>query len=306
MRRAPLPVRDGLNPTRLRLPDGGSWATVAEFLSARFPADAARVREKVTAGEVVDGAGTAITEGTPYAAGRFVYLYRDPPVEERVPFEIDVLHRDEHLLVVDKPHFLATTPRGSWVAETALVRLRRELDLPELSPAHRLDRLTAGVLVFTVHAGARRAYQSLFDARRVDKEYEAVARHAPGMRFPREVHSRIVKERGVLQAREVPGEINALSRVELLGTDAGLGRYRLLPRTGKTHQLRVHMNSLGLPILGDNLYPTAYDVAPQDYSSPLQLLARAVEFDDPYTGRRTRFVSARNLAAWRHSTPGPR
>ena len=141
---------------------------------------------------------------------------------------------------------------------------------------HRLDRDTAGVLVFTVHAGARRAYQSLFDARRVDKEYEAVARHAPGMRFPREVHSRIVKERGVLQAREVPGEINALSRVELLGTDAGLGRYRLLPRTGKTHQLRVHMNSLGLPILGDNLYPTAYDVAPQDYSSPLQLLARSI------------------------------
>ena len=104
----------------------------------------------------------------------------------------------------------------------------------------------------------------------------------------------------------VGGEINALSRVELLETDAGLGRYRLLPRTGKTHQLRVHMNSLGLPILGDNLYPDVYDVAPQDYSRPLQLLARAVEFDDPYTGRRTRFASARNLAAWRHSTPGPR
>ncbi|NGP07892.1 pseudouridine synthase [Rhodococcus sp. 14C212] len=306
MRRAPLPVRDGLNPTRLRLPEGGSWATVAEFLLARFPADAARVQEKVAAGEVVDGTGAAITGNTPYTAGRFVYLYRDPPVEERVPFEIDVLHRDEHLLVVDKPHFLATTPRGSWVAETALVRLRRELDLPELSPAHRLDRLTAGVLVFTVHAGARRAYQSLFDARRVVKEYEAVARHVPGMRFPREVRSRIVKERGVLQAREVRGESNALSRVELLETDAGLGRYRLLPRTGKTHQLRVHMNSLGLPILGDNLYPDVYDVAPQDYSRPLQLLARAVEFDDPYTGRRTRFASAGNLAAWRHSTPGPR
>ncbi len=170
------PVRDGLNPSRLRLPDAGDWTTVLEYLVARFPHDAARLREKVALGEVVAGDGTSITDTTAFAAREFVYLYRDPPAEVTVPFAVEILHRDENLLVVDKPHFLATMPRGGWVTETALVRLRRELDLPELSPAHRLDRLTAGVLVFTVRpGGARGAYQSLFAEQRVHKEYEALA-----------------------------------------------------------------------------------------------------------------------------------
>lgn len=303
---APLPVRDGLNPTRLRLPENGTWGTVAEYLFDRFPNDTVRVAEKIGIGEVVAGNGTVITPDTQFSPRTFVYLYRDPPVEPRVPFEIDILHRDDTLLVVDKPHFLATTPRGSWVAETALVRLRRELDLPELSPVHRLDRLTAGVLVFTVRREARRPYQMMFDRRLVDKEYEAIAPYSPDLGFPREVHSRIVKERGVLQAREVPGPANAMTRIDILDVDRDIARYRLRPLTGKTHQLRIHMNSSGLPILGDNLYPVVYDVAPQDYSSPLQLLAVSVEFDDPITGRRTRFASRRNLAAWRNTTPGPR
>ena len=306
MASTPLPVRDGLNPSRLRLPDAGDWTTVLEYLVARFPHDAARLREKVALGEVVAGDGTSITDTTAFAAREFVYLYRDPPAEVTVPFAVEILHRDENLLVVDKPHFLATMPRGGWVTETALVRLRRELDLPELSPAHRLDRLTAGVLVFTVRAGARGAYQSLFAEQRVHKEYEALAPAAGDLTFPREVRSRIEKQRGVLQAREVPGEINAISRVELLDTDSTVARYRLLPRTGKTHQLRVHMNSLGIPILGDPLYPAVQDIAPQDFSHPLRLLARKIEFDDPFSGSRRYFASRRNLAAWRHSTPGPR
>lgn len=306
MASTPLPVRDGLNPSRLRLSDAGDWTTVLEYLVARFPHDAARLREKVALGEVVAGDGTAITDTTAFAAREFVYLYRDPPAEVAVPFAVEILHRDENLLVVDKPHFLATMPRGGWVTETALVRLRRELDLPELSPAHRLDRLTAGVLVFTVRPGARGAYQSLFAEQRVHKEYEALAPAASDLTFPREVRSRIEKQRGVLQAREVPGEINAISRVELLDTDSTVARYRLLPRTGKTHQLRVHMNSLGIPILGDPLYPAVQDIAPQDFSQPLRLLARKIEFDDPFSGSRRYFASRRNLAAWRHSTPGPR
>jgi len=303
---APLPVRDGLNPTRLRLPENPSWETIAEFLLTRFPNDATRIAEKIESGEVVVQDGTAVTFSTPYVPREFVYLYRDPPAEPRVPFEIDVLHRDENLLVVDKPHFLATTPRGSWVTETAVVRLRKELDLPELSPVHRLDRLTAGVLVFTVRREARRAYQMLFDRRLVEKEYEAIAPAAPRLDFPREVRSRIVKERGVLQAREVDGPVNAVTSIDVVDTAGDRARYRLRPETGRTHQLRVHMNSLGIPILGDNLYPEVYEVGPQDYSNPLQLLARSLSFHDPITGRPTRFVSRRNLAAWSNSTPGPR
>ncbi|MCK0089408.1 pseudouridine synthase [Rhodococcus sp. HNM0563] len=300
---APLPVRDGLNPTRLRIPENCMSETVVEYLRTRFPDDAARIEEKIDSGEVFSGDGTVISRTSPCVPRTFVFLYRDPPAEARVPFEIDILHHDDNLLVADKPHFLPTTPRGSWVAETALVRLRRELDLPELTPAHRLDRLTAGVLVFTVRREVRRAYQMLFENRMVEKEYEAVAPAAPHLGFPLETRSRIVKERGVLQAREVPGEVNAVTCLDVHDVRGDRALYRLLPRTGKTHQLRVHMNSLGLPIMGDPLYPHVYDVARDDYSSPLQLLARAVEFDDPITGRRTRFTSRRNLAAWNHSTP---
>ncbi|MBC2639820.1 MULTISPECIES: pseudouridine synthase [unclassified Rhodococcus (in: high G+C Gram-positive bacteria)] len=292
---APLPVRDGLNPTRLRMPDVGSWSTVLEYLVARFPHDEIRLREKVGASEVVDERGLPITAGTPFAPRRFVYLYRDPPVEKRVPFEIEILHRDENLLVVDKPHFLASTPRGAYVAESALVRLRRDLDLPELTPAHRLDRLTAGVLIFTVRREVRRDYQSLFDQRRVVKEYEAVARHDPDLVLPATVRSRIVKERGVLKAYEVDGPANSESRIELLEVCGDAARYRLLPHTGKTHQLRVHMSALGIPIHGDNFYPDFYDVAADDYSTPLCLLARSVEFVDPISGDGRRFASRRTL-----------
>jgi len=295
---APLPVRDGLNPTRLRLPENCPSETVVDYLTSRFPDDADRLTEKITAGEVVWGDGSAVTATSRYVAGAFVFLHRDPPVEDRVPFEIDVLYRDDSVLVVDKPHFLPTTPRGSWITETAVVRLRREFDLPELTPAHRLDRLTAGVLIFTVRRELRRPYQMLFERRLVTKEYEAVAGIRPDLTFPRELRSRIRKDRGVLQAREVPGEPNAVTRIEVGDVDGDRALYRLRPRTGKTHQLRVHMNSLGVPILGDPLYPEVYDLARDDFSSPLQLLARSVEFDDPITGRRTLFTSRRNLAAW--------
>ncbi|RVW06450.1 pseudouridine synthase [Rhodococcus spongiicola] len=294
---APLRVRDGLNPTRLRLPNPGRWETMLAFLLERFASDTTRVLQKVEAGEVVDERGAPITAATPYRPNGFLYLYRDPPVEPRVPFEIEILHRDADLLVVDKPHFLASTPRGAYVVESALVRLRRDLDLPELTPAHRLDRITAGVLVFTIRTQARRAYQSLFDERLVTKEYEALAAFDPRLRLPRTVRSRIVKERGVLQAREVPGTPNAESRVELIEARGSIGRYRLLPRTGKTHQLRLHMSSIGIPILGDNFYPAFYDVAPDDYSNPLRLVARSIEFDDPFTGTRRRFESRRTLTA---------
>ncbi|KAA0017991.1 pseudouridine synthase [Antrihabitans cavernicola] len=288
-------MRDGINPTRLRLPGDTSWPTVLDYLLARFPHDSVRLREKVAGHEVVDDRGEPISAETPYRAHRFVYLYRDLPVEQPVPFQIEILHRDDDLLVVDKPHFLASTPRGAYVVETALVRLRRELDLPELSPAHRLDRLTAGVLIFTVRAGARRPYQMMFADRSVRKEYQAIAKYDPALALPRTVRSRIVKERGVLQAREVDGEPNSETRIELIEQLGDRARYRLLPHTGKTHQLRLHMSSLGVPIVGDNFYPTFYDVAGDDYSDPLQLLAAAIEFDDPLTGAHRSFVSNRRL-----------
>lgn len=276
MRPAPLPVRDGLGPARVRLRGG----PVLAELTARF---GARARE------VVDADGAPVDETTELPAGSFVYLYRELRDEVPVPFEIPVLHQDGDIVVVDKPHFLATMPRGRHVAQTALVRLRRELDLPELSPAHRLDRLTAGVLLFTTRREVRGAYQTLFSRGLVSKTYLARAAVDPALVFPRVVRSRIVKRRGVLQAACEPGVPNAETLVELLAD----GMYRLTPRTGRTHQLRVHMASLGLAIEGDPLYPNVIDVAPDDFSTPLRLLAQRIAFDDPRSGVRREFVSRR-------------
>ena len=283
MRPAPLPDRDGVGPTRVRLRGGSVLVELAD----RFGEAAAA---KVLAGEVFCDDGTAVTASTILQPFAYVWLYRDLPDEVDVPFEVPVLHRDDDIVVVDKPHFLATMPRGGHVVQTALVRLRRSLDLPELSPAHRLDRLTAGVLLFTVRREVRGAYQTMFARGLVLKTYLARAGVSP-LAFPLTQRSRITKERGRLQAFEEPGEPNAETVIEHLGD----GLYRLTPRTGRTHQLRVHMNSLGLPILGDPLYPDVLDVAPDDFSSPLQLLAQRLEFDDPVTGQRRVFESERVL-----------
>jgi tRNA pseudouridine32 synthase/23S rRNA pseudouridine746 synthase len=232
-----------------------------------------------------------ISETTVLPPGGHVYFYRELRDEVPVPFDIPILYRDDDIVVVDKPHFLATMPRGSHVAQTATVRLRRELDLPELSPAHRLDRLTAGVLLFTTRRELRGAYQKLFAQGLVRKTYLAQAAVDPALEFPKVVRSRIIKRRGQLQALDEPGEPNAETLVEHLGD----GLYRLTPRTGRTHQLRVHMASLGLSIINDSLYPDAIDVALDDFSRPLQLLAYRLEFDDPLGGRRWEFVSTRKM-----------
>jgi tRNA pseudouridine32 synthase/23S rRNA pseudouridine746 synthase len=240
---------------------------------------------------VLTADGTVVGPATVLPPGAHVYLYRDLPQEVPVPFSMPVRYRDDNIVVVDKPHFLATMPRGRHVAETAVVRLRRALDLPQLSPAHRLDRLTAGVLLFTVRREIRGAYQTMFADGAVDKVYLARAGVDPSLEFPVTLRSRIIKQRGRLQAFEEAGEPNAETVVEHLGD----GLYRLAPRTGRTHQLRVHMASLGLPILGDPLYPDVVDVAPDDFSAPLQLLAHSIEFDDPLTGEHRRFVTQRTL-----------
>ncbi len=285
---------------RVRLPQQGAWATVREHLVERLAAGGGVVDEMFAAGLFVGADGRAVAADAPYVPGMFVWFHRELPDEVLVPFPLEVVYRDAHIVVVDKPHFLATTPRGSHVTETALARLRRELGLPTLGAAHRLDRLTAGLVLFTVRPEERGAYQTLFRDRRVHKEYEAVAPYDASLALPRTVRSRIVKERGELAAREVAGEPNAVSRVELIEHRAdGLGRYRLLPETGQTHQLRVHMNALGVPILGDPLYPVVADPGPAgDFRRPLQLLARALEFTDPVTGAEHRFRSGRVLGAW--------
>ncbi|MEW1807116.1 RluA family pseudouridine synthase [Pseudarthrobacter sp. NPDC080039] len=321
---SPLPVRDGVNATRLRLPDEGPWDTAMDYMMHRWGhIDPQGIEDRFDAGEIVGEGGIPLDRSTPLQEHTFIWYYRTLPAETRLPVELRILHRDEHLLVVDKPHFLPTTPGGTYIQESALVRLRKQLDLPDLIPMHRLDRMTAGVLLLSTNPQTRGKYQVLFEKRQVQKEYECVsaAEPAPGypaVDFPVVVRNRMTKSRSYLLAEVVDGESNAETRIERLETfdggapagangtgaiDTGAGgagqrlaRYRLEPHTGKTHQLRVHMASLGLGIVNDAFYPDLLDKAPDDYGKPLQLLARGIRFIDPISGKPVEYRSSLELS----------
>lgn len=299
MQAAPLPVRDGIAPSRVYLP-AGPWATVFDFLLERFrlmPADV--LRQRLADGDIVDDSGIAQRAETPYVANQWLWYYRVVPDEPHIPFEVDVLHRDDRLIVVDKPHFLASIPGGRHLRETVLTRLRSRLQLAQLTPVHRLDRDTAGVMLLCVDPGSRGAYQQLFQSRDVCKEYEAVAPWRPGLKLPCRYLSRLEPAESHFMMREVHGEANSQTDIELIERAGSLARYRLRPVTGRKHQLRVHMNALGIPICNDPFYPVWRPAdAEDDYTRPLQLLAKAVEFVDPFTRVRRRFESKRKLELW--------
>ncbi|TQJ35220.1 RluA family pseudouridine synthase [Arthrobacter sp. SLBN-122] len=311
---SPLPVRDGVNATRLRLPEEGPWDTAMDYMMHRWGhIDPQGIEDRFDAGEIVGEGGVPLNRHTKLEDHTFIWYYRTLPPETRLPVDISILHQDGHLLVVDKPHFLPTTPGGTYIQESALVRLRNQLGLPDLIPMHRLDRMTAGVLLFSTNPATRGRYQVLFEKRQVQKEYECVsaAEPAPGypaVEFPVVVRNRMTKSRSYLLAEVIDGEPNAETRIERLETfDGGpaagadnagqrLARYRLEPHTGKTHQLRVHMASLGLGIVNDAFYPDLLDKAPDNYAKPLQLLARGIRFVDPVSGRPVEYRSSLELS----------
>jgi tRNA pseudouridine32 synthase/23S rRNA pseudouridine746 synthase len=326
---SPLPVRDGVNATRLRLPDEGPWDTAMDYMMHRWGhIDPQGIADRFDSGEIVGEAGVPLDRATPLRSHTFIWYYRTLPPETRIPVELKILHQDEHLLVVDKPHFLPTTPGGTYIQESALVRLRNQLELPDLIPMHRLDRMTAGILLLSTNPDTRGKYQVLFEKRQVRKEYECVAaaQPAPG-------YAAVEFPCGYLLAEVIDGEPNAETRIERLGTfdaghsdagHAGAGHtgaghtgaghtdaghagaadggtrhralYRLEPHSGKTHQLRVHMASLGLGIVNDAFYPELLDKAPDDYARPLQLLARGIRFRDPISGNDVEYRSGLELS----------
>ncbi|GAA1552417.1 pseudouridine synthase [Brevibacterium picturae] len=307
MPRSPLPPREGISATSLRAPGGKAThdknhlpvpETIGAWLEDEFPeaTDDAR-RSLLTTGDMRDEAGAPVVWGDPVVPGGFYFFHRPVPAEERIPFEISVVFEDEELLVVDKPHFLASTPNGRFVRECVVTRARTDFAQPDLVAIHRLDRVTAGLLILSKRPETRGRYQRLFQDRNVAKTYRALAPTPPaGMEFPLVKESRLVKPRGARQVLEVEGEPNAFSRIGLLGERTPtIGEYVLEPLTGRTHQLRVHMNSLGLPILGDPVYPVDLAPDPYDFSSPLQLLAASIGFDDPLTGRERFFESGLRL-----------
>lgn len=265
-----------------------------------------RVRQMLAEGRFVDERGAAFSPDTPYRANTMVFFHRDLPDEAPPPGTLTVLYRDDRIVVLDKPHFTSTIPRGRHIVYSATVVARRELDLPELSPAHRLDRLTAGVLLCTTRREFRAPYQGLFENHQVTKEYLAVGRVNPDVTFPVEVRSHIRKDKGELRVTErTDVEPNAHTRVELVDLHGDKGLYRCVPTTGRTHQLRVHLNGLGLSILNDPFYPDMVDQDLADFSRPLQLLAHRLRFIDPITGDQREFTSQRQLQEWGPGFPEP-
>lgn len=293
----PPPPRDGVGASSVGLP-AGPWPTWLAFFVARFPHMAPEIwQERLRRGEVLDAQGRPLAPGGAYRPHGVAHYYRSLDDEPRVPFEALVLYRDAHLLVADKPHFLAVTPGGRYLQETLLVRLKRATGLAELQPLHRIDRETAGVVLFGLRREDRAAYHALFSQRAIDKEYEAIAPLRPGLALPLTRDSRIVRGTPFFRQCEVDGEPNASTRIALREVSGNWGRYRLAPHTGQRHQLRVHMAALGIPIRDDAFYPEVRHGPDEadDYSRPLQLLARAIAFTDPVTGQRRQFESQRAL-----------
>jgi tRNA pseudouridine32 synthase / 23S rRNA pseudouridine746 synthase len=294
--RVPLPVRDGVSPSYLWLTETCTGGLLG-FLVQRFPdVSEAAWANRLARGEIVDAQGTPLQAASPVRQGMRIWYYRELETPETpIPFHEQVLFRDAHLLVVDKPHFLPTIPTGRFLHETLLVRLKKQYDLPHLTPIHRLDRETAGVMIFSHNPVSRGAYQSMFQKRVVSKVYEALAGVIEGREFPFTYRSRMQDAEQFFVSEEVAGEPNSETRIELIERRGHVAHYRLHPSTGRKHQLRLHLAALGAPILNDSFYPVALPCKGDDFSAPLQLLARAITFTDPLTGQPRRFDSGFRL-----------
>jgi len=281
--------------SRLQLPPG-PWPTILDCLCARFPAIPRETWiDRFTRGRVLDVAGAALPLDAPYRLGAEVQYFREVVDEPVIPFIESILHADADLVVADKPHFLPVTPAGGFVRETLLARLVQRLGNRDLVPLHRIDRETAGLVLFSANTATRAVYQSLFHERRIHKRYEAIAPALPGVSFPLVRATRIMPGEPFFRMQEVAGAPNSETRIEVLEGEGACWRYGMEPVTGRKHQLRVHMAALGAPIVNDPWYPQLREAGADDYARPLQLLARSLKFVDPLSGIEREFESRLQL-----------
>ena len=296
-----LPMRDGVSASVVACP-AGPWPTALEFLAERLPqVSRADWLMRLQRGDVLDDQGQVLPPAAPHRAHTRLYYFRQLDAEPVIPFEAQIVFQDDALLVADKPHFLPVTPGGCYVQQTLLTRLKRATGIATLTPIHRIDRETAGLVLFSIRPADRNAYQSLFRERAVEKVYEAVAPFRQDLTLPLTRRSRMQERADAfMQMEEVAGGVapNAETLITLIEHNGVSARYELRPLTGQKHQLRVHMSALGMPIYGDRIYPVLRpEEAEPDFSNPLQLLAREIAFVDPVSGGVRRFVSRLRLAA---------
>jgi tRNA pseudouridine32 synthase/23S rRNA pseudouridine746 synthase len=291
------PTVDGVSASALALPPG-PWHRVLDYLVYKLPAvSQTEWTQRMNRGDVLDEQGNRLSANSPYKAHSKVYYYRRLDQEVPIPFEESVLFQDDYLVVADKPHFLPVTPSGRYVQETLLVRLKRKLGIDTLTPMHRIDRDTAGLVLFSIQPDTRAAYQQLFRDKTIRKHYEAIAPRCDTMSWPLTHNSRLQESTRFMAMEEVPGPPNAQTVIDVIEHQGRLTRYSLQPITGQKHQLRAHMSALGLPIVGDLIYPVLQPDGIPDYTRPLKLLAKSVVFTDPITGQQRQFEST-HLLDW--------
>ncbi|QRO13749.1 pseudouridine synthase [Moraxella osloensis] len=296
-------IERGIKPSKLYLPHDKSFVggRLIDYLAAHFShISLATWQRRFDSGLISLERGEPLKHDSPYLAGQTILYYRQVENEPIIPFEPNILHLDEHLLVVDKPHFLPVTPSGHYVSQTLLAKLRNHPDLQQLavndiSPLHRLDKDTAGVMLLSVNPSSRACYHALFADRHIHKTYHAIAPTRSDLSYPFHIRSRLERGEPFFLTKTAQGEPNAHTMIELIENNGAFSLYRLTPVTGKKHQLRVHMASLGMPLLNDNFYPTVKTQGSSDFTKPLQLLAKSIAFIDPITQQARRFDSQLRL-----------
>jgi tRNA pseudouridine32 synthase/23S rRNA pseudouridine746 synthase len=293
-----MPVREGVSASVVAVP-AGHWPNLLDFLAQRMPGiPRSEWAQRLAQGLVLQESGQSAQAEQACQVGQRFFYYRNVVDEPRLPMQAAALFEDDHLLVADKPHFMPVTPSGPYVQQCLLVQLKRLTGHADLVPLHRIDRETAGLVLFGKRLHERDAYHALFRDHRIHKTYHAVAAHLPELALPRVHTSRLAEDPAFFfKMREVPGEPNSETRITRLGVQGEHALYQLEPVTGKRHQLRVHMMAMGMPIVGDQFYPTVSrgPEAQEDFSNPLQLLAHTVRFTDPLTGQAREFESQLQL-----------
>ena len=301
--KSPLPMREGVSASRVWLPKvgdsknsiekHGEWGTILDFLLDRFPFIPKELFiERMERADIVTETGEVISPASVYQAGIHVFYYREIPDEPSIPFQEKILFKDDHIIVVDKPHFIPVQPTGRFIRECLLSRLKHYYQDEDIIPIHRLDRETAGVMLYSCNAKTRGAYQTLFEKRLVNKCYEAIAPISE-MNFPYTHRSHIVSSGDpfFIMREDKNAKPNTETVMNIIEKKGKLARYLLEPVTGRQHQLRVHMMSIGCPISNDGFYPELLPRKEGDYSKPLQLLAKSLRFTDPITNQQRFFES---------------
>jgi len=280
------------------LPDiNGRYQTIFEFLTDKYPGISKdQWAERIVDGKVSDSSGITVTLSTPFKPREKIYYYRESGKETPIPFSEKILFINDHILVACKPHFLPVIPAGRYVNECLLYRLRKTTGNDSLTPVNRIDMDTAGIVLFSINKETRSAYHGLFTKGDIHKEYKAVTLLCTELKKDHWlIKNRLIQGEPWFLMKSAEGMVNAKTEIFLRERKNDKAYFEVIPLTGKKHQIRIHLSSIGCPILNDRYYPVLQPETEPDFNKPLQLLAKRIRFKDPISGKTMEFESSRCL-----------